>query len=457
MSPCASRPARSVKSKRLQQSSDKKNWSPSFKFNLLVMTITIGRQCLVTAKPARKREMLRQSRLERCCIRDGGTLLMALAAVSAGMGEVARGCRLNTAELRPGETVGGGGSGAPPKQPSLKPRCTFDGCRSLFLCALTCAHLALLRAAATSHALSHHAHASPVISTYASYGEWNGRKRRFLFCAKHRLPQHIDLKNRRCDWQGTTADRQAARHAAKSGVGRRVPTRLLQYLPPSEFAAHSSGERDRKFKLQEHLSGGGCTKLPTYAYAGDRVPRRCSSHRLPGQIPFKRTIASRRGWEYQRKCMVAGCQTTATFGDPHDRKKVSCAKHRLPSHCDLKNPQKKSDQVSRQFQSQMEAGEGVGNFSPSRREMWRGGMWEHEETLWGQLQETANFFSHHGQSLKIQRTPSPQDLKVMWPFFSLSLSLSPSVSLCLPLFVVGHCLCTHTHTHTLLHTHTPGS
>ena len=47
MSPCASRPARSVKSKRFQ-SSDKKNWSPTFKFNLQLV-ITIGMQCLVTA------------------------------------------------------------------------------------------------------------------------------------------------------------------------------------------------------------------------------------------------------------------------------------------------------------------------------------------------------------------------------------------------------------------------
>ena len=144
-------------------------------------------------------------------------------------------------------------------------------------------------------------------------GEVRGR-----FCAQHKLPNMVDVKNKRCEHVGCGKLSPVFNFEGK--VGGRFCT---QHKLPNMVNVKS--------RRCEHV---GCTKInPTFNLEGEARGRFCTQHKLPIMVDVK-----------SRRCEHVGCtKITPCFNYEGEVRGRFCAQHKLPIMVDVKH--KRCDHV----------------------------------------------------------------------------------------------------------------
>lgn len=129
-------------------------------------------------------------------------------------------------------------------------------------------------------------------------------------CREHKEAEHVDVRNRRCQFQGPEpCTRQplfglAAARASARFCGQHRPAGYIDVV-------HKRCEEE------------GCHKQPVFGPKGGRAVF-CRQHALAHHVDVS-----------NRRCQVAGCEARALYGEANGSKALRCTQHRLEGHVDV--------------------------------------------------------------------------------------------------------------------------
>ena len=129
------------------------------------------------------------------------------------------------------------------------------------------------------------------------------------FCATHKTPDMVDVKNSRCEQAGCS--KQPAFNIEGSLVARFCATHKLAGMVNV---------------ISKRCEQAGCGKQPTYNTEGSLVARFCTTHKLPGMVDVKHT-----------RCEQAGCGKQPAYNTEGSLVARFCTTHKLAGMINIKN------------------------------------------------------------------------------------------------------------------------
>lgn len=144
-------------------------------------------------------------------------------------------------------------------------------------------------------------------TTHRSFGSSTDKVA--LYCAKHKLPEHVDVKNKTCLYAGCKTG------PTYGSINDGIALYCAKHKQPEHV--------DVKSKTCSHA---GCKTRPTYGFIGDGIALYCVSHKLPEHVDVK-----------HKTCLHAGCTTRAGYGTLFGRK-AHCGEHKLPNEYSKNHP-----------------------------------------------------------------------------------------------------------------------
>uniref|UniRef100_A0A7S0E1R9 EsV-1-7 n=1 Tax=Hanusia phi TaxID=3032 RepID=A0A7S0E1R9_9CRYP len=130
------------------------------------------------------------------------------------------------------------------------------------------------------------------------------------FCAEHRQPDDIDLRNRRCMY---------AEGCSRWPFYGDPNDRVKMFCWEHKNGSHVDVVRKRC----EHE---GCERWPSFAEVGQTSPSFCRQHALACHVDVK-----------HRRCDIQGCNRQPIFGSQRDGRMIHCGRHRMEGEVDLKH------------------------------------------------------------------------------------------------------------------------
>lgn len=177
-------------------------------------------------------------------------------------------------------------------------------------------------------------------SIHPVFGNKGGRGR---FCAEHRLPEMIDVRNARCkhplgcDKQGTfgiigqlgaycvmhkTADMVDLRHAKCGENGCKTRPNFGNIgEKATKCSQHKTAGMVNLTKKQ--CNHDGCEMCPNYGIIGTKTPIFCSNHKTDDMVDVR-----------HRTCEFLGCRTRPSFGNNNEIPRF-CSEHRALGMVDV--------------------------------------------------------------------------------------------------------------------------
>ena len=130
------------------------------------------------------------------------------------------------------------------------------------------------------------------------------------FCKHHKLPDMVDVLNRKCQYQGCHTQ------------------------PNFNYPGYSKGIRCARHRMPNMIDvvnrrcqHTGCNKHAGYNYPGEKRRRFCYVHKLPGMVQLT-----------HRKCIYPSCDISASYNYPNTSKPIYCGAHKKKDMISLKHP-----------------------------------------------------------------------------------------------------------------------
>ena len=168
-----------------------------------------------------------------------------------------------------------------------------------------------------------------------------------IFCVEHRLPNMVDVKNKKCETNGCYKQpiyNVRGETKARFCIEHRLPDMVNVLNKKCEADGcekrptyNVRGETKALFCVEHRLQNmvdvkhetcetNGCEKRPTYNVRGEQKGRFCAEHRLQGMVDVK-----------NKKCEADGCEKQPTYNVRGETKTRFCDEHRLQGMVDVKN------------------------------------------------------------------------------------------------------------------------
>ena len=168
------------------------------------------------------------------------------------------------------------------------------------------------------------------------------------YCALHKLPGMIDLKNPRCEFDGCNAKscynfsgekkgRLCSLHRLDGMVNvkrRQCEVQGCSTTPGYNYEGERSGRFCCTHKLNDMVDvkncnykceTQNCSKQPSYNYAGERKSRFCTTHKVDGMVDVSK----------RRRCASDGCNKRPVFNFAGESGGCFCYDHKLPGMIDV--------------------------------------------------------------------------------------------------------------------------
>jgi len=129
------------------------------------------------------------------------------------------------------------------------------------------------------------------------------------FCSAHKEPNMVDVRNKRCEANGCSAQ----------------PAFNVEGSMRARFcSAHK--EPNMVNVISKRCEANGCTAQPAFNVEGSARPRFCSSHKEPNMV----NVISKR-------CEANGCTTQPAFNVEGSMRARFCSAHKEPNMVDVRN------------------------------------------------------------------------------------------------------------------------
>lgn len=177
-------------------------------------------------------------------------------------------------------------------------------------------------------------------ATHNYHGEWPP-----LYCAEDALESMINVKSKRCEYEGCTSIDPSYGYA--NTMGTRCSTHKLENMVDvrhkmcEECGTTRAGYgflNEKPLRCKKHILEGmvdithkmcnavGCMDRPSFGVAGTRKALKCAVHKDVGMVDVVHNI-----------CETEGCDERATYDIPSSRKERFCFEHKQEGMTEKRN------------------------------------------------------------------------------------------------------------------------